>query len=674
MKLRKTVDKTNWIEYYAVNLANKVNPGYTFSPHTLNEDEIGINYDSVETKSKMRKYLYVISLGKELDSVFFSDLRDHLEQSFKRTVRVNFQVNMSPHKIDMNNKHMRERRDRWIRAINRAYDSRMGKSAGDAALVSINEAAFDEREKWKIDSWKYWIIMDKEKRQLFRTSVLVEIEVSTSIENYKDILYSAAQEAIYRCGKSNIILEPVKNFTLDFLQTFMITSLERMPYSSRLISWRVLSDVIISKFFRLPQGETNPDNSVPVGVDVTNNTIVYKNFIKPHGAAENMAVFGETGSGKSFFLKYLLRNLLLYKFDGIVLDYEGFEYSWWVPLLGAVRIAIGSYNGGYPDTLELAEPTGDFDIDMQSFERSISATVAIFDAIAAESATDGMDHVELAIFDEAFNALHRRYGIVRTDTSTWDSSKQLSYQLLYDEIKTMGEDLIHMDTYGDSLKNLVFKLKPYFEKDGIYSTMFSKKLSMSSIMPDKSKYGKLLIFSFDMQTKSGSGNVEKELAIKQISCTYLATSYCIANRNLGKFTTVIFDEFQRYCKHPGAYKTASDLYTGGRKLNANAILATNSPAELATSEHGYSKDLADNVQSYMLGYMKPATVTAVCKAFGLQNCEDTLLRMFENKDQYLHTFLAALDGKDYVLVKAKVPSALSKSNLFATRTGGEMMR
>lgn len=655
--------KVNALELYTVMLANKISPGYTFQSHELKDDELGINYDSVETRGTVKKFFYVKAFSKQIPLAYLSQLRDAVQKGSLYKVKMHYQTQLSPHTIDFNSRIMQDRRRRWLNAIE-VSDNK--KRAQNSALQTKADGADNARQEWLIDSWRYWILMDNTHRQLFHTRITIELEIDRSVEGYAEYLYNASKNLVSKAAKENLAIKPVANFMLDFLASQSIVSLRSTRYASKKMSSRVLSDIIISKLFRIAQGELNPKNGIPVGFDMLSQNMVYKCFAKETQDAENCLITGETGAGKSFFMKFFLLNLLCYGLDAIILDYEGFEYTALLEEIGGIRIAIGTKDGGYPDTLEIAECIGDEKTDQASFERSITATIAIFDALC--STDTGMDAREISIFNDAFNRIRITHNVVREDKTTWSNSKNLSYRILYQEIKAMGQEPAVLSEYGETVNLFIIKLKPFFEPDGIYSSMFSKKLSVNDILPKKSKLGNLIIFSYDMQGKTDSGNMMREITLKQITCSYLTSTICMHNRKNEKFTFIGLEEFQRYCKNKGAYRVASELFTGARKLNAICGIITNSPAALVSESNEYAQDIGNNIQNYFIGKLKENNIDSVCDAWGLGRCKEILRKMNSEPDNYQHMFLGVLDSKDCVLLKAKVPKALQDSKIFATRS------
>lgn len=646
-------NKVKPLQVYTDNLVKFIKKGLADTPVDLGDAEVQVGYEILYSRRSQRTYYYIKALPEYIVGSFYNAVREAIALlKTEHTVFTHFRMQGTPHVINWESSEMKERRRQWA-----AYEK--NKEAVDTRFADAstrNTAAFED---WRVKSWEYVQNAEDRKVQLIDCELTVELSVDGNTDSHKRSLLDACREFEQWCAKSNIAIKKVRNSIMDFLQYTSMTSLNKNTVAARRVSNRVLSSEILGDMISYVPGRIN-DTGVFFGIDVLTGMAVFKNMIRSGGEAENFLVIAETGGGKSFYMKALAIHMALNGFHQVVLDVDG-EYQPVAEHLDGVIINMSKAAGLYFDSTVISDTTGDKALDLSLLEESRITTCNIFGMLC--DSINGLTPTELKLFNDAYVNMFRHYGIDTKDQTTWKNSKQLSFHILYSEIKALQKDPAYKE-YSGELRDFIDKLFIYFDPSGIRSYMFQKSIRLSDIL---SKRGKLPMFlDIVLNLGSASEKTDIEALVKQATATYLVTVVTNYFKSQHEFTVHYIEEYQRYSDSPGVEDLVVTMITGNRKRNAATFVISNSPSDLLQIGSRANRAIVDNITNYIIGRVKTTAIEEVCKKFSLENCISDLMDI-STKESHKRTFILKINGLDTTIVKQSVPIEIAEGPIFKTR-------
>lgn len=620
-------------------------------------------YDRIITSTSIKKYYILTKIAQYMPNELISFIRmiEKPEEVIGEGVAVNVCFKMEPYVIDWASREMSIRSSVWEQDISEA-ESEVGKGH----FVSNEETAIMDNNTWLQKSWKYFQEMCSDGHS---TPVLqLYIELCTGVANPRanTNLKQAEMELLTRAYTNGFELKPVRGNLWDFQRLISPVSAGN-PRMEKKMDRFPLTDSWIASAMDYTPGKLTHTESL-MGMDIDTGKMVYKDFKSESGGAEVLLIAAITGGGKSFFAKSICINTLLSGYTYVVLDRDG-EYIPLADSMGGTVISMSRGSGKYYDSTIIADVTGIPEVDDTLLIDSQNATKAVFNVIA--DAERGMTSQELAMFNDAYNNLYKHHGIVNKDKSTWHNSRSLTFHKLYEEICALKNDTYYSQRYGNSLLDFIDKLRVFFDEDGVNSYIFKEPISLKSILNNVDGNAPIVVLHMDLRDEDGNNRQDKPTLIKLITTQYLMDTILTHNRQLNRFTFAVIEEFQRYLNNDFAKGIAVTVVTGGRKKNANVIIITNNPDELAIAAETDKAllNIKDNITSAMVGRIKSEnSIVPICNNLGLVGCEEEFKDMFLYPESYSHAFVCKFDSMESAIIKAVVPPEFVKSKIFLTRT------
>ena len=614
-------------------------------------DEIFIGYRKIYSLHKEKVVYSLTEFPDRITREFYKHLRQKVENY---GVVLNITSRVSPYVIDWESSAMKERR-----RMAEEFTESMSKYKMDEFSTAEERAILRDTERLHKTFGYFGSIEDRDRSLCtadFTFEICRTLNNDIAISNFKQ----AQKDFKKYFARNGLNFKEVKGEMYDYYGT-------RSPICGRFKDKsfievdHVLSDEIVARFPGYFGGKVG-DEQILLGRDITNNMLIFKTLINKSGSAENFIVIAETGSGKSYIVKGINEMLLGNGLYVIVLDVDG-EY---VPQCIENNGVVIDMEDCYYDTMEISEPTGDPEVDKTLMRESKLATAVVFATLTDLEA--GFTPDERTIFTSAYNRLYDARGIVENNMATWAKTKDLCYLDLYNAIKDLANenDAVEIGVDLRTIKKFISKLSPFFEKGGLYSYMFTKKVTISKIFERNSVAPVMVDIVLNLQKNATSGEELIEQTIKQLTANYLATMITNRVKKMGRFSAEIIEEYQRYSENPRVADMVLTHITGNRKRNSNSFLITNSPLALLKSGTASSFAVIENINNFIVGAIKPRTIEAVCETFNLDNCEDVLKEISGNY-KFKHTFLFKLNNREVTIGKFEVPPELSNSKIFLTR-------
>ena len=419
--------------------------------------------------------------------------------------------------------------------------------------------------------------------------------------------------------------------------------------------------------------------------------------VKPNPSApENYLIVGETGSGKSYFVKYLtLQFLADSRVNVTIMDVEGNEYAPMAQYTAngdkVVNINLSQGSGNYFDPMEIVQyDAGDEEIS--PYNISLMCAKALFRIIAGQFERGG-DWVD-TIIDEAVAEAYARRGVSGTEPSTWHKSQGMSLKDVYEVILEYDEESRNLRTVKSRLGELsrddsdskyalgllTIRLDKYFSPNGSKASSMLHRISVDDVVS-----AKLVVCSFGL--KLANENQDPiELALNQTYAGFISYLRSVYSKRDGKFNCKVFEEIQRWAHVEGSQSIINTAVTGGRKLGDIVLMLSNKPSELLD---GTGIKVFENVTSFVIGAVNDSEVRSQLSerlsvphllpvlddistpitsstTFESNDLDEDRISAKKKELEYKHEFLAVLNRHNIDRVRVEIDPEISSSEIFAT--------
>ena len=609
------------------------------------------------------------------------DFRERIRDVTKSDVKVSFISTFEPTRIDWNSPQLRSKIRIW---------QSMEEDSTDVNSYNYNTrvTALSSMKRRK-NSLVYLTDAGTRKRNLFKYRTMMIISGHRGESFDKSVF-----EVLDYCSKAGFQVTRIDTDIGEFLKAFSPFSAQLSSSILKQVGNNTIPDEQIARLSNYSQGKIGK-HGIMFGTDIHSGYVVYKQVKKSDTDAENILITAETNGGKSYFVKYLLLQLLAYAyFNGTINDIEGTEY---IPLANFVShndkvvvLNMAEGQGCYYDPFEISLTGVDtLDKDLFSFCKSFTNTV--FRVLVGETLLDQNVWAQ-KIVNNAISLAYSSIGVVADDKSTWENSKGYDLFYVYSKFKDLYQECINISKkdedilslheryklnqeYIDTLDKVVAKLSEYFEpfeNGGIRSDVFRKRVTLSDIVD-----AKLLINSFGMEGRSADTIDKTQMTLSQISAANISYIRSIFSKAQGKFNFKVWEEFQRWGQFPGSATTIKTAITGGRKLGDVNFILTNNVKELLDDD---KFAIFDNTSSFAIGAIaSQSTRRRLCEELSVPLLlpeVDSIVNKKGNTEtfegdniiqsKYDKAFLVCLDKTVSTIVKAELPPHIAKSIIFKT--------
>lgn len=616
-------------------------------------------------------YMYTIDgYPNSMDTSFRTDLR----RECKGDVRISFISLLDSYKIDWNSNQMQAKLRGW---------QILDETQAEVSDYNMHKNIQDmDNIEWRKLSLRYLndaVLRRKRKTFRFRCAVLVSgtrgTDFDESIESIEDY-----------CTQRGIKLTRVLYNVYDYLGMF---SPFKLGYNTKLekeIGNVVLTDELLARYTTFSQGKVGKSGEY-WGTDIFSCFACLKPTKVKNTDAETWLITGETGSGKSYFGKGLIIQLLAKPYiNGTINDVEGFEYTELLDFATdadkMVLLNMAEGQGLYVDPVPIIL-TGDAKSDETMYSMSVSFTSVMFRAMVGTLD----EHLQIwsdIIIDEAVSRTYSSVGVEQEDMSTWSNSDDLSIFDVYANIKEMlinpqsnqtelTKKVFNNADYIDTLQVVVGKLSRYFEDNGTLRGTFKKRVSLEEIA-----HAKLVINSFGMAGKSPDTVDKVQMSLMQMYAANISHIRSIFSKVDGKYNFKVWEEFQRWGTFPNSERIITTALTGGRKLGDINIIMTNKVKDLLDDD---KFGIFGNISSVAVGCIWDSKVRHdLCERLSMMNFESDLDTLVSKNKQLLNyvdgdtvqdsayskAFLIGLDKTYYTISKMNLPEEWDSMSLFQT--------
>lgn len=633
-------------------------------------------------------YFYTIDgYPKELQINF----KESIRQEARDGVRISFISTFENTRVEWGSAQMRSKLKTW--------------KTIDEDSTDVDEFNYRENIKlldnntWRKQSLLY--LSDAEirrKRKLFKYRTMMIISGKRG-----DAFNTTIREVLNTCSSAGIKITRVEGDLPDFLRSFSPFSLELNMNVLKQVGNTTIPDELLARFSSYDQGKVGK-RGMYWGTDIYSGFPVFKEVKKNVVDAENLLITAETGGGKSFFVKGLLIQFLGNpKFNGTIMDIEGFEYLFLAGFIAnydsVVVLNMAEGTGSYFDPVEI-NVTGDEELDKDMFAFSKSFTLAVLKTLLGKNLIE--NDWSSVIVNDAVSKTYASKGVTM-ELETWGNSKGLTLFDVYENMKSLYKEVLNVDGtrkdlgglysdmykedeefvqaykknkgYRDALDLVIAKLSAYFEpleKGGTRSDVFKSRVSLADI-----RDAKLVVCSFGMAGKSADMVDPVQMSLSQLSAANISHIRSLFSQAKGKYNFKLWEEFQRWGAFPDSEKTITTALTGGRKLGDVNIIVTNWVRKLLDDD---KFGIFGNTTSFAIGAIDDSeTREMLCKRLSIPLLQPDLDRIVTGKGNnesfasdkevtsiYDKAFLVRLDKSVTTITKMIMPEHIAKSSIFRT--------
>lgn len=675
-------------DFWKARILDRLQMGKSSYPKLREYNFYSNGYATMSGKSLINFYYTIDNYPIEVPIDFRKNIRDVASSG----VRVSFISTFEPTSIDWNSPQMRSKIRTW---------QSIDEDSVEVNSYNYNKQALSltSRERRR-DSLVYLTDAGLRKRNLFKYRTLMIVS-----GNRGEAFDKSVEDIVSLCSSIGIKITRIDSNMGEFLRAFSPFSAQLVSKILKQVGSNTLPDEQLARFSNYSQGKIGR-RGIIFGTDIHSGYAVYKQVKKSDVDAENILITAETGGGKSYFVKYILLQLLGYDyFNGTINDIEGFEY---IPMCNflshgdkVVVLNMAEGQGCYYDPFEISL-TGVDSLDSDLFSFCKSFTNTIFRVLVGENLLESNDWAQ-KIVNNAISVAYSSLGVKDDDKSTWSNTKGYDLFYVYSKFKVLYQECIDLQSkdisqlalheryklneeYLATLDKVVAKLSEYFEpfeNGGIRSDVFKHRVTLSQIVD-----AKLLVNSFGMAGKSADTIDKTQMTLTQISAANISYIRSIFSKAQGKFNFKVWEEFQRWGQFPGSATTIKTAITGGRKLGDVNFIVTNNIKELLDDDRFA---IFDNITSFAVGAVaSQSTRHRLCEELSVPMLASELDRIvlkkgntetFESDEsdasailnsKYDKAFLVCLDKSVSTIVKAELPPHIARSEIL--KTGVEIKR
>lgn len=520
------------------------------------------NYISIGEgeKKKYIKILYLDKLPKSITPEFYNKLTTEIKDA-NIIVTENITPTDPAKTIKMLDKKISGMQTERLQKVKRA-----NKSGYDYSVVS--NPKFEEQLN---DALALRTALTKKKQKLFTKNLLVCI-ISDDLKELNRI----AQEINKIASESICTMRP-----LDWQQLEGLLNL--LPFGHNTLQFqRSLTSEAAATSVPFNTKQLIHDKSIFYGLDLVSKNIVMcdrKKLINGNGV-----VLATSGSGKSFFVKMMIEQILLrYPQDDIlIVDYQS-EYA----------KLINAYNG---QTIKLSTKTDSF---INPFDISINYQIDDEDPIKAKMeyvlafveslvGGSGLTGEQKSIIDRCSKTLYEDYYEHQDDPAY-----EPDFPKFYNILKNFHEP---------EAENLALIIERYV-KGG--SDIFSHHTNIEI---------KNRLVSFDLSSMPQSMRTTSYMVILEHIMNRLTK-----NQSEGKYTWIFVDEFHIMLANKYSADYIEKIYRIGRKLFALPTVITQKIEDVLKCEQGRS--ILSNSEFAAIFKQKQLDLPAISKMFGISEEE-----------------------------------------------------
>ncbi|MBE3578973.1 MAG: ATP-binding protein [Caldanaerobacter subterraneus] len=466
---------------------------------------------------------------------------------------------------------------------------------------NIAELGILQRASESLETLRENIQMNRDK--LFYVTIVIAIyadslqELERNSRTLEEVLASKsikARNAIFRQEQGFKTLLPLaENYLADASRNFNVgAAISLFPFASP---------------------EYSHKQGIPIGINLfTGSPVIFDPFIGPPTLPNaNIAVFAQSGAGKSFTIKLLALRSALLGVRTVFIDPDG-EYKNVVNRVGGIHIKLEPNSRHIINPFDVEVDIDDEGIEFVDLLQKANEIKGLVSMVIEKISKTPLTAYELSLIEESILEEYRARGITRNPESLYEQNPQEMDGKYY--IGLRQKQMPTLSSFAERLskkpggEKLAQILKPYLKGGtmGLFDGQSNVDLKDA------------LLISFDV-----SGIMDEFLKTYAL---YVVTNWVwekFVKKNIKQRKFVIVDEAWMFMKYDHTANFLENLARRARKRNTSLTLASQSFIEFATSPQG--KAILTNAATVILLKQSPTDINAVQEVFSLSRGEREFL-------------------------------------------------
>lgn len=466
---------------------------------------------------------------------------------------------------------------------------------------NIAELGILQKASESLESLRENIQMNRDK--LFYVTIVITIyadslqELERNSRTLEEILASKsikARSAMFRQEQGFKTLLPLaENYLADASRNFNVgAAISLFPFASP---------------------EYSHKQGVPIGINLfTGSPVIFDPFIGPPILPNaNIAVFAQSGAGKSFTMKLLALRSALLGVRTVFIDPDG-EYKNVVNRVGGIHIKLEPNSRHIINPFDVEVDIDDEGIEFVDLLQKANEIKGLVSMIIEKISKTPLTAYELSLIEESILEEYRVRGITRNPESLYEQSSQEIDGKYY--IGLRQKQMPTLSSFAERLskkpggEKLAQILKPYLKGGtmGLFDGQSNVDLKDA------------LLISFDV-----SGIMDEFLKTYAL---YVVTNWVwekFVKKNIKQRKIVVVDEAWMFMKYEHTANFLENLARRARKRNTSLTLASQSFIEFANSPQG--KAVLTNAATVILLKQSSTDINAVQEVFNLSRGEREFL-------------------------------------------------
>ncbi len=317
-----------------------------------------------------------------------------------------------------------------------------------------------------------------------------------------------------------------------------------------------------------------------VGTNIENNYRVDVNFTSSKNN-ENYLVIGDSGSGKSLFLKTMGLTWMDNPYACIVIkEYKGKGWDKFINVFGdnaeIIRLDldtpsfVNTYNIPYDSSFGFKTDTTPY---MLSHNISTKILLTLLNGNEPPTKT------QIAMCDNIVAKVFMNAGVDKNMPETYSRSKHINFiDDTWTAISYVTSDIELTSTYNKSELNIIkTELSKYFHPNGFRRSIFGREIELGDVIFNK----RIIAFDYNTHSASTSDNaMDNELYARILQESFIERLFCAYNSNKNNYTIVITEELDEQINNPYLYGEIAQIWKFASSMNIINFATLQNPSVL----------------------------------------------------------------------------------------------